>query len=296
MRAARLHELGGTPRIDEVDAPEGANVVAVAAAALNPVDVSIGSGRFYSGSPETPYVIGSEGVGTMPDGRRVWFRGNGTLTERAVAAPEQTFDVPEGVQDELALACGIAGLTGWLAVACRAKVTAEDSVLVLGASGSVGAAAVQGAKVLGARRVVGAARKTDHVPDAADEVVDLGSSYELPEATVVIDALWGAPAERALEAAARGVRFVQLGQSAGPTATLQSGWVRGKVVNILGHSLFSTPHDVIAEGYRELCEHVRDGRIHFDVETFELDDVAAAWELQASGSPGAKIVVRLRKS
>ena len=293
MRAARLHELGGTPRIDEVDAPEGPNVIAVTAAGLNPVDIAIGNGRFYGGSPQTPYVIGSEGVGTTADGRRIWFRGSGTIAEQAAAAEERTFDVPDGVDDELALACGIAGLTGWLAVAWRAKVTAEDTVLVLGASGSVGAAAVQGAKLLGAHRVVGAARQTDRVPEAADEVVELGDSYELPEATVVIDGLWGVPAERALEAAAHGVRFVQLGQSAGPTAILQSGWVRGKVVEIRGHSLFSTPRDVLAAGYRELCEHARERRIHFDVEPFALDHIAAAWERQASGSPGAKIVVKL---
>ena len=293
MRAARLHELGGTPRIDEVDAPEGPNVIAVTAAGLNPVDIAIGNGRFYGGSPQTPYVIGSEGVGTTADGRRIWFRGSGTIAEQAAAAEERTFDVPDGVDDELALACGIAGLTGWLAVAWRAKVTAEDTVLVLGASGSVGAAAVQGAKLLGAHRVVGAARQTDRVPEAADEVVELGDSYELPEATVVIDGLWGVPAERALEAAAHGVRFVQLGQSAGPTAILQSGWVRGKVVEIRGHSLFSTPRDVLAAGYSELCEHARERRVHFDVEPFALDHIAAAWERQASGSPGAKIVVKL---
>ena len=63
--------------------------------------------------------------------------------------------------------------------------------------------------------------------------------------------------------------------------------VRGRIMNILGHSLFATPPDVIAEGYRELCEHVRDGRIRIGVETFALDDVAAAWKRQASGSPGA---------
>jgi NADPH:quinone reductase-like Zn-dependent oxidoreductase len=293
MRAARLHELGGTPRIDEIDPPDGASVVAVTAAGLNPVDIAIGNGRFYGGSPQTPYVIGSEGVGTGVDGRRIWFRSSGTIAEQAAVADE-TFDIPDGVDDDLALACGIAGLAGWLAVAWRAKVTAEDTVLVLGASGSVGAAAVQGAKLLGAHRVVGAARQADRVPDAADATVELGDSYQLPEATVVIDALWGTPAERALEAAARGVRFVQLGQSAGPTATVQSSWLRGKDAEILGLSLFATPRDVIAAGYFELCEHARERRIHFDVEPFELDDIAAAWERQASGTPGAKIVIAIR--
>jgi NADPH2:quinone reductase len=291
MRAARLHELGGVPVVDEVDAPEGQNVVAVSAAALNPVDISIGNGRFYGGSPEPPYVIGSEAVGTAPDGRRVWFRTNGTLAEQAVASPEQTCDVPDGVDDADALACGIAGVTGWLAVAWRAKVTADDTVLVLGASGTVGNAAVQGAKALGARHVVGAARKPVQVSAAADDVVDLSGDYELPEASVVIDMLWGEPAERALEAAPRDVRFVQLGQSASPTATLQSGWVRGRMMNILGYTLFATAPDVIADGYRQLCEHVRDGRIEFRVQSFALDDVGEAWQRQASGSPGSKIVV-----
>jgi len=293
VRAARLHELGGVPSVDDVGAPEGPNVVAVVAAGLNPVDVAIGSGRFYGGSPETPYVVGSEAVGNAPDGRRVWFRTNGAVAEQAAASPEQTFEIPEAIDDATALACGIAGITGWLAVSWRAQVTADDTVLVLGASGTVGTAAVQGAKLLGAKRVVGAARRTENVPEAADETVELSGSYELPEATVVIDVLWGQPAERALEGAAHGVRFVQLGQSAGPSASLQSGWIRGRMMNILGFSLFSTAPDVIAEGYRELCEHARNGRVGFKVETFALDDVAEAWQRQASGSPGSKIVVTL---
>ena len=89
MRAARLHELGGTPRIDEIDPPEGASVVAVTAAGLNPVDIAIGNGRFYGGSPQTPYVIGSEGVGIAVDGRRIWFRSSATIAEQAAAVAEQ---------------------------------------------------------------------------------------------------------------------------------------------------------------------------------------------------------------
>jgi NADPH:quinone reductase-like Zn-dependent oxidoreductase len=110
---------------------------------------------------------------------------------------------------------------------------------------------------------------------------------------VVVDALWGEPAERALAAAARGVRYVQLGQSAGPTATLQSAWVRGKSADILGHSLFAIPPEILVAGYRELCVHVRDGRIAFPTDSYPLERIAEAWERQSSGSPGAKIVVTL---
>jgi NADPH:quinone reductase len=291
MRAARLHEIGGTPVVDEIGEPSDGAVVDVTVAPLNPIDVAKGTGRFYGGSPEPPYVIGSEAVGTL-DGRRVWLRADAAVAERVAVDPLAVADVPDGVDDAAAAACGIAGVTGWLAVSWRTPVRESDTVLVLGASGTVGSAAVQGAKLLGAKRVIGAARRTDAVPDAADEAVDVRDG--LPEATLIVDTLWGEPLERALAAAASGVRLVHMGQSAGATATLQSAWVRGKVANVHGHSLFATPDETIATAYRQLCEHVRDGRISFDTETFALDDVAEAWQRQSSGSPGKKIVLTLR--
>ena len=292
MRAVLVREIGTTPVVEEIDPPDGENVVEVSSAALNPVDVSIATGRFYGGSPQTPYVLGSEAVGRDATGARVWIRGRGLMAERA-AAPEWTVPVPDGVDDGTALACGIAGLTAWLALRWRTEVRPDDTVLVLGATGTLGSTALQAAKLLGARRVVGAARHPERVHRAADEVADLGSEQELPAATLIVDALWGEPLERALASAASGVRVVHLGQSAGPAATLLSAWVRGKVATILGHSLFSIPLEIASAGYRELCFHAREGRIELPVESYPLARLAEAWERQASGSPGAKIVVAL---
>jgi NADPH2:quinone reductase len=141
--------------------------------------------------------------------------------------------------------------------------------------------------------VVGAARRTELVPDAADEIVDLSGDGSLPEATYILDALWGEPLEAALAAAPQGVRIVQLGQSAGPSATLLSNWVRGKFATIFGYSVFSTPVHIAEAGYRELCEHARDGQIVIETEAYPLEEIAEAWQRQASGSPGAKILVTL---
>src|SRR6476469_5633256 len=179
MRAARLHEIGGVPQVDELEPPAG---------------IAIGTGRFYGGSPDTPYVIGSEAIGRTQDGRLVWWRGPATAAERAV--PGETIDVPDRIEPVSAAACGIAGVTGWLAVTWRAPVREDDTVLVLGASGTAGGIALQAAKFLGAQRVIGAARRLDAVPDVADEKVDVDG--ELPEATLIVDALWGNPLERAL--------------------------------------------------------------------------------------------------
>jgi NADPH2:quinone reductase len=203
--------------------------------------------------------------------------------------PGDPVEVPEGVAPEDAAVCGIAGVTGWLAVSWRTPVREDDTVLVLGASGTVGSIALQAAKLLGAKRVIGAARNLDAVPDAADEKIDVNG--ELPEATLIVDALWGEPLERALASAAHGARIVHLGQSAGPTATLASAAVRGKMIDLHGHSLFALPQDVLAHGFRELCVHLAAGRIDASVESYPFDRASEAWERQASGSPGAKIVL-----
>src|SRR5262249_4689750 len=161
----------------------------------------------------TPYVIGSEAVGLLPDGRRAWYYAKQTMAERvALVEPDRLVEIPEGVDDHIALACGTAGLTGWLAVSWVAPVTPEDTVLGLGAgaAGRPGAPGVTAARSPGAGRVMGAARRVDAVPDVADDVVALAGDYELPPATVVVDGLWGEPATRALAAAAPNVRFVQL--------------------------------------------------------------------------------------
>ena len=131
------------------------------------------------------------------------------------------------------------------------------------------------------------------MPDAADLVVDLGG--DLPEATLIVDALWGEPLERALAAAATGVRIVHLGQSAGPTATLPSAAVRGKVCELHGHSLFATPLDVLARGYRELCAHVRRTAASASTSRRTTSTTSPTpGSASRAASPGAKVVVTLR--
>jgi NADPH2:quinone reductase len=214
-------------------------------------------------------------------------------------------EVPDGVSDELAAACGTAGLAGWLPVVWRAQVGPGDRVLVLGGTGAVGLAAVQAARLQGAERIVAAGRR----PEGLEEALEVGAhavvrldepdlAGALKEAaggegpTVVIDPLWGEPLVAATEAAAPGARIVQVGQSAGPAATLASGVVRGKQLEIYGYSNFVVPAETRRGGYAELLSHAARGEVSFPIETYPLDRISEAWERQASG-PGAKLVVRL---
>jgi len=316
MRAALLRELGGVPEPADVEEPrpdDGRALVDVAAAALNPLDISVGSGRFYGGSPQLPYIPGCEAVGRVADtGRRVYVCGdglgvrrNGTLAERAKVAEGTPIPLPEDVDDEVAVASGIAGLAGWLPLAWRAPVRAGERVLVLGATGTAGLVAVQAARLLGAERIVAAGRDPERLARArelgADETIELGRD-DLADAfrdafggdgpSLIFDPLWDGPLAAALEAAAPGARAVQVGQSAGPEATLTSNVVRGKQLELLGYSNFSAPRDVIRQSYLELVGHVASGRIRLDVETYPLDRIAEAWRRQAEG-PAAKLVLTI---
>lgn len=304
VRAAQIVELGRPPQAADVERDGGLEIVAVA---LNPLDLAVGAGRFYGGHPPLPYVPGCEAVGRL-DGERVYLFGEGRgigrdgfLIERAEFPAQLAVPVPDGVDDAVAAACGIAGIAGWLPLAERAPVRPDDRVVVLGATGCVGSIALQVARLLGAERVVAVGRDPDRLLRAgelgADATVSLdghGLSERLREEaggdgpTLVVDALWGEPVQAAVEAAVPGARIVHLGQSAGPEATFPSASVRGKRLSILGHSNFALSADERRQAYLDVTEHVAAGRITIDVETFRLDEVDAAWTAQGSG---AKAVV-----
>jgi NADPH:quinone reductase-like Zn-dependent oxidoreductase len=309
VRAAVLAEYG-VPRFGEFDEPvagKGQAVVDVAAAGLNPVDVVTATGGFYEGAPELPSVPGKEGVGSF-EGRRVYFGAAvqpfGSMAEHALIDPENAFDVPDAVEDGLAVALGIAGLAGWLPLTWRAELAPGEHVLVLGASGVVGQIAVQAARLQGAGRVVAAARSEEGLERArqlgADAVVSLDQDAQaladaFAEAAggrldVVVDPIWGEPAVAAMEAAGKWARVVQLGQSAGPEATLASSVIRGKSLSILGHTNFGAPREVRADAYSRMTRHAAAGELSVEVERIPLEKVEDAFERQRQ-SPHHKLVL-----
>ena len=310
MKAAVIREVGALVDVDEVDEPAG-ETVEVLAAPINPIDLAVSRGVLATGHPELPYVPGCEAVGRSADGRTVWIFGgslgrtsHGAMAERAPIGDASVIEVPEGADPALAAALGIAGLAGWLPFAWRAPLTGGESVLVLGATGSVGRVAIQSAKLLGAARVVAAGRSAAGLQRAAaygatetlrlDEQGDLVAAFKKafggdgPD--YVFDPLWGEPGAAAVLAAARNATIVNLGQSAGATATLSSEAVRFKSLTIVGHSVYAVPSDVLKEQYRRLVEHAVAGEIRLDVERVPLDAVGDAWRRQAERA-GAKLVV-----
>jgi NADPH:quinone reductase-like Zn-dependent oxidoreductase len=302
MRAAVLHEYG-VPSEGEFQEPSAGPeqaVVDVLAAGLNPVDVAICAGRFYAGKPPLPSVAGREGVGLL-DGARVYFDAPippfGSMAERALIDPRSTYPVPDGVQDGVAVALGISGLAAWLALTWRAQLREGEHVLVLAASGVVGQVAVQAAKLLGAGRVIAAARSPEGLERAlslgADASVRLDGTPDLPAALaeaaagrvdVVVDPLFGEPFVAAVNAASFGARIVQLGAGAGADALVPSAAIRGKMLVIMGHTNFAAPPEIKREAYRRLAEAADVGDLKVAVDPIALHQVQEAWQRLASGS------------
>jgi NADPH2:quinone reductase len=313
MRGALVEQLGTLPVCRDVDEPtrgQGQTLIEVSAAPVNPIDLSTAAGTYPGGSPDTPYVTGREGVGrvlesdTLAAGTRVYGAGLGFMAERVAVKDDQLVELPDGVEDALAASFGVAGLAAWLSVEWRGDLREGETVLVLGASGAVGLIAVQAAKLLGAGRVVAAARSDKGLERAqelgADATVKLGGEQEdLAEAMadachgqldLVIDPLWGEPAAAALKASSFGGRLVQLGQSAGVEATIASGWIRTKLVSILGHTNFAAPVEIRNDAYLRMVRHAAAGELTVDYELLPLERVSEAWERQKA-SPHLKLVL-----
>jgi NADPH:quinone reductase len=305
MRAARVAELGATPAVDVVAAPAAGDRIAldVLAVALNPLDLAVAAGKFYGGHPPLPYTPGSEAVARTADGKRIYVFGDGlgvardgTLAEQATAASDRLVPVDADVEDATAVALGIAGIIAWDALE-RGRVGPGDRVLVLGATGTAGTVAVQGAKLRGAEFVVAAGRDAARLErarklgaDATTTLDDLGSAFGEAGPTVVLDALWGEPVTAASELAAPRARIVHFGQSAGPEATLKSGTVRGKELEIVGQSNFARTKDELHATHAELLRRAEAGELSLDYEKFALEDVESAWNHQAAGGKAVVVI------
>src|ERR1700683_134457 len=264
MNAAVLHALGKAPRFEQFPEPvpaEGEVVVKVCAAALKPVDKQMAAGTHYASFRELPAVCGLDGVGYLDDGSRVFFGGPrrpyGAMAERTVVRHVQCFAVPEGLSDDIAAALPNPGVSAWLTLKERAKLSPSETVLILGATGVTGKLAVQIAKILGAGRVIAAGRNEQTLNSllelGADATMQLEKSGEdLTKAfareagdkgfQVVIDYLWGPPTEALLDALTRNefaaigseTRLVQVGESAGAAISLPAAVLRSAPLTIMG--------------------------------------------------------------
>jgi NADPH2:quinone reductase len=312
MKAAVLHAIGEPPHVEQFAEPiakENEVIVHVRAAALKPIDRQMANGSHYAAYRELPAVCGIDGVGCLDDGQRVFFGGprapHGAMAERTVVPRALTFPVPENVDDESAAALPNPAVSAWLSLAYRAKLVRGENVLILGATGVTGRLAVQIAKLLGAARVVAAGRNQQALSTLHDLGADATISLGLPETElseaflreagqsgfqVVIDYVWGRPAEAFLAAITRKefaviqceTRFVQVGESAAPIITLPAAVLRSTALTILGTAGIP-PRNILLEAFQQVMVHAAKGELHIDTERVPLADIENAWQRDQAG-------------
>jgi NADPH:quinone reductase-like Zn-dependent oxidoreductase len=321
VRAAVLHTPGEAPthgtHPDPVATP-GRTVVAVTAAPLVPLDLLCASGTSYFGRPATPYVPGVQGVGVvessgvLPPGARVWFAsnagmapGDGSLAERCSVPDADVVPIGSAVPDAALAALGLSGVAAWMALTWRGRLQPGERVLVLGAGGAVGQAAVGAARLLGAGRVVAVCRSAEAQERArragADAVVPLTGEVDSLAAgfadaaggavDLVVDPVFGTAATAASRVLADGGRLVNLGGASGDVAEFSSAGLRSRSAEILGYTNNALTPDQRRSAVTALAEHAAAGRLAVAHELVPLADVADAWRRQASGGSGVRLVL-----
>lgn len=309
MRAARILERNGMPvlqDIPELPARDGTTRIEVVAAGVQQGDLMRAKGIYKA--PEVPYTIGVEGIGLLADGQRVYFgpsvTASGAACEFTVVPDEEIWPISDELGDGTVIALAHVG-TGALIPLEAAKIQPGENVLILGATGPLGQIALQLSRAMGAGRVVGAARSLPALErlvsrGIADDVAQLGQGDD--EAAlksvadggfdVVLDCLYGHPAEAALRATRIGARMISIGVQAGETMVvpLRDLFQRS-------HLCVGTSHRSVVErkaAFERLLAYAVSLPLAVDSVSFDLDRVADAWTTLQNGGAAGKIIVKVK--
>jgi NADPH2:quinone reductase len=265
MRAVVVRQFGSFENavLAEVPQPEakaGEVLVKVHAASVNFVDL-IMIGGTYQFKPELPFIPGKlpagvvaavgSGVKNFKAGDHVIAMAEqGGFAEFVVMPENQCVKLPPSLPLTEAAAMALIYDTAYFALRDRARLAPGETVLVLGATGGVGLAAIQLAKAFGARVLAGVASadKTDIVRAAgADAVIDLArpdlhdalraqvyAQTDQRGADVILDMLGGDAFDAAIRALAWRGRLVVIGFAAGRIATLKTNYLLLKNIEVSG--------------------------------------------------------------
>lgn len=322
MRAAvcPAHGSPDVVRISEVPPPtpaDGEALVRVDVAAVNFPDVLLIAGAYQVTVPP-PFVPGSEYAGVVVEtrgdtgslavGDRVTGTGMVGAFAELVAAPAAALArIPDGIDAARAAAGGVGHRTAHHALRSVARIGPGDDLVVLGAGGGVGLAAVQLGVALGATvtAVASSAEKLDaarsygatHLVDHRG--VDLRAALRdaLPDgSSAVLDPVGGALSEPALRSLRRGGRFVTVGYASGVIPRIPLNLVLVKGIAVVGFQFQDVSADEFARNERELSDLLATGRVTPHVgATYPLTDAVAALRHVAEGRAIGKVLIDLRR-
>ncbi|MCC5860613.1 MAG: NADPH:quinone oxidoreductase family protein [Gammaproteobacteria bacterium] len=320
MRAMLCHQHGGVERLEAGELPDpmpadGEVVIEIRACGLNFPDVLMIAGK-YQNQPPLPFAPGAEVAGVVkacgPDvdslspGQRVLaYCGHGGLAEQVAVPAAQVLPIPDRMPFAEAAAFLLTFGTSWHALKQRAALRADETLLVLGAAGGVGLAAVELGKLLGARvlavasseekRALAAAHGADEVRDYADLRTSIAEFTAGRGIDVVFDPVGGPLFEQALRSCAWNGRALVIGFAGGeiPQVPMNLPLLKGaSIVGVFWGSFVAREPEVARENHLELLDHYAAGRLQVHVgATYPLAQAAEALALLAGRGALGKVVV-----
>lgn len=323
MRAILCKELGPADKlvIEDVPSPQvsGDGVkVKVKAAGLNFPDTLIIEGK-YQIKPELPFSPGGEMAGEIievgPDvknlkpGMRVMgLTGYGSFAEEMVISESRVIPVPDGMKDETAAAFSMVYGTSYHALKQRANIQPGETLLVLGASGGVGLAAVELGKAMGAK-VIAAASSDDKLLVAkeagADDLINY-TDEDLKEALKSrypqgIDVIYDPVGDRFTEPALRNMawngRFLIVGFAAGEIPKIPANLTLLKgcsVVGVFWGAFTAKEPKAHIQNVKELMQLFAEGKINPRVsEVFPFEQYEDALAALSSRRAKGKVVLKV---
>jgi NADPH2:quinone reductase len=328
MRSVRVHRLGSIVdgRIERIPVPEvrpDEVLVEVHAVGVNYVDLLTMEDR-YQFRLDTPYTPGKGPAGVVRDvgsnvdelsiGDRVLAMAeSGGFAEAVVVDRRQVHLMPSSMGFAEAASMAVAFDTAWVALRDRARLSPGDSVLVLGATGAVGGAAIQLARAMGASTVLAGLASPGRLADAGlddlvDGFVDLGRAplrdtireevFELTAGRgvdVIIDPIGGDALDGAIRSLAWRGRYVVVGFASGRIATLATNYLLLKNVDISGLQISDYRKrmpELVDQAFREIFDLFEAGRVRpppFRV--MRLDEWSTALHLIKERSADRRIVL-----
>jgi NADPH:quinone reductase-like Zn-dependent oxidoreductase len=317
MHAAVVRRFDRSPRYEDFAAPTPSDpnqeLVDVLASGLHPRVRSQADGSHYTSTDQLPLIPGIDGVGRRSNGSLVYFvlpdTVYGSMAEHAVIDVRRSITLPPDADPVLLAAAMNPGMSSWVALHRRVPFAPGQSVLIMGATGSAGQLAIQIATHLGAGAVVAAGRGADRLAAlaglGADDTIDLAAAPDAvasevatkaAEVDVVLDYLWGAPAEAAimplLTARAdrsRLVSWVQIGAVAGADISLPSAALRQANIQFLGSGQGSVSPAGFLAVLPDLAAEIARGSFTIDAAAKPLADVESIWN--APGGTTERIVL-----
>lgn len=327
MKAIQVTAFGPLESHGAVALPEpkpaaGEVLVAVACCDLNFPDILVMEGN-YQVKPALPFIPGKaaagrvvglgEGVDNKHLGQRVLVQlEHGAFAERVTAPIELTFPIPDSLSYQTATALGLVYQTAWFALTDRGGFRAGERVLVLGANGGVGMAAVQLAKAMGAGQVIAGARGQQKIELArafgADATIDLAAEplkerlreqvravSNVAGVDIVIDPVGGETTEAALRALAWRGRLVVIGFAAGDIPSIRANYLLVKNIAVSGlqWSDYRDRHPGwMAKAQAEIFAHAQAHRLTPHIsQVLPLEQAIAGLDLLRKGGAVGKILL-----